>query len=420
VIVLALGALVVTLGMSIYSQFLFLSLPRFFGSLSVAYWGGDPSIWFGSFIAMAILWPLTGWLSDRYGRKMFIVLAFFAFSLLAFLYPIMVVFPLVYVTSLGGFLSSMYRPAYNALLADSVETRRRGVAFGTTSGILYIGSLAAPTVGSALFSAWGFSGVFYASGLIMLSGAVLCLLLLAEPAQARVIRESHLGDYGSGRETARGRDPEEASRKGNANSVKSVPGLVNGNWIKVIITLIAISILLSSISISFRLAFSSLVFSYMGSGFIQIVEVWIVLLSLFSLVVGGVLADRWGRRKTLLNILKLGIALSLVFSVGLVASYLWFFVGMMSLVTFLGSAFSPVVYALVSDITPFSRRGLAYGLLILGVGVGQTVMFMLIGVLLPASIGLNGIPVLFALVFVFIIMATILSILGVEEPEMAF
>jgi hypothetical protein len=56
----------------------------------------------------------------------------------------------------------------------------------------------------------------------------------------------------------------------------------------------------------------------------------------------------------------------------------------------------------------------------LGIGIGQLVLTFSFGILLPTLYGLNGLPVIFALTLVFIIIATILAGAGVVEPKTAY
>lgn len=131
VIVLALAALCVTLGLYMTYQILFLYLINVYGTFEAAY---GLSGKFGTLYLIAelalipILLPVMGWISDRSGRKKIIVPAFFLYSFIAFLYPTILVAPLLFYTLISDFLSSTYYPAYNALIADSVKTHKRGVA----------------------------------------------------------------------------------------------------------------------------------------------------------------------------------------------------------------------------------------------------------------------------------------------------
>jgi MFS family permease len=166
-----------------------------------------------------------------------------------------------------------------------------------------------------------------------------------------------------------------------------------------------------------------MVFDYASgdSGLLSGVQLWLSLIGVSSLVVGGVLADLIGRKGTLLVILEIAIALSLVMSVVFVVElYFWFFIAMISVATFVSGALTPVVFALLADITPARRRGLTYGLVILGIGIGQLLLAILTGFLYPTLFGLNGLLATFGITLVLTIVATILVGAGVVEPETAY
>lgn len=192
VIVLALGTLSVTLGLNMIYRILFLYLLNVYGTFEAAYGfgGAFAAVYLIAELALLpILLPVMGWISDRSGRKKIIVPVFFLYSFIAFLYPTILVAPLLFYSLISGFLSSTYQPAYNALIADSVKTQRRGATFGTIAGILSLVPLVGPFIANAVASGWNFSGVFYSSAVIILAGAVLCLVFLIEPTQARTNQE---------------------------------------------------------------------------------------------------------------------------------------------------------------------------------------------------------------------------------------
>jgi ACDE family multidrug resistance protein len=421
VIVIALGTLAVTLGLGIFYQTLSIYL------LFTAYGYSNPSAIIIYFIVTLIvtpaLWPVMGWLSDRFGRKKVIVPAFFVYSFVAFLYPSIVVFPLLFFYSITGILSAMTVPASNALIADSVKTNRRGAAFGATAAVYSLGSFIVPAIANAVFYGWNFSGVFYSGAVIMFSGAVLCLLFLVEPTQSRITQQGKTTDSDLRKGNASAKDRGKISLNKDPGNAGSTTGLDKSSRRIVIISLITISFLLPFTLSLMRLLQTMMVFDYASgdSGLLSGVQLWLSLIGVSSLVVGGVLADLIGRKRTLLVILEIAIALSLVMSVVFVVElYFWFFIAMISVATFVSGALTPVVFALLADITPARRRGLTYGLVILGIGIGQLLLAILTGFLYPTLFGLNGLLATFGITLVLTIVATILVGAGVVEPETAY
>jgi MFS family permease len=104
--------------------------------------------------------------------------------------------------------------------------------------------------------------------------------------------------------------------------------------------------------------------------------------SILAGLTGGVLADRHGRRLTLIISLLGGAAASL--GIGFARS-----LGMISLLTFLlgwlGEMYRPAVAALISDVVPPEKRTRAFGLLYWVVNLGFAVAMTLGGVLASTS-----------------------------------
>lgn len=421
VIVLAVGTLSVALGLGMTNQVLFPYLHNVYGTMEASLGFGLPL--FGvaylivEFALVPILLPVMGWISDRSGRKKIIVLAFFLNSFVAFLYPTILVAPLIFYYLISGFISSAYSPAYDALIADNVRTHRRGTTFGTITGALSLAALVGPIVATAILYQWNFSGVFYSSAVISLAGAVLCLLFLVEPPQARSNREIQVRVSGSRKVNMRFEDLEQANDQKEAKNPDSTPGLaMSDRWI-VIISLIIVSLFLSFMSSSVRLMFYFIV----GIPSLSGGQSWLSLLAVFSLILGGVLADVLGRKKTLLVVLEVGIGLSLVSSlILLIGQYLWSLIALTSIAIFVSSVSGSVFLALIADITPAKQRGLTYGLVSLGISIGQFVQTILVNVFLPPLYLLSELPVVFALTLASTIVAMILVRAGVKEPETAY
>jgi MFS family permease len=421
VIVLALGTLGVTLGLNMTNRILFLYLLNVYGTFEAAYGFSNAfaAVYLIAQLALIpLVLPVMGWISDRSGRKKIIVPVFLLYSFIAFLYPTIIVAPLLFYSLISGFLSSTYLPAYNALIADSVKTHRRGATFGAIAGILSLVPFVGPFIVNAVASGWNFSGVFYSSAVIILAGAILCLVFLIEPTQARANQEIDTRITDSRKRNTNAENLEQANRQKEAKNPDPVPGLEKSSWRIVIISLIMISIFLSFTSFPMIA-----LLSISGSSILTLADVqsWLSLLEVFSLVLGGVLADLLGRKRTLLIVLEIGVALGLVVSlIFLYGQYFWSSIALMSIATFVSGASATVVLTLVADITAARRRGLTYGFVALGIGIGQLVLTFSFGILLPTLYGLNGLPVIFALTLVFIIIATILAGAGVVEPKTAY
>jgi MFS family permease len=102
-------------------------------------------------VSMVLLTP-AGWLSDKKGERVGIVLGFglIAAAMAIFLNS-RVFFGFAIVWALFGFGSALIDPAYNALISKVVPMRLRGTAFGLFSTSIGLISLPAPYIGAMLW-----------------------------------------------------------------------------------------------------------------------------------------------------------------------------------------------------------------------------------------------------------------------------
>jgi len=138
---------------------------------------------FGGIVSTAML-PLGGWLSDRRGRKVFVVLASVfclaassVFALAGWTHAWRWLLPGVVL--LG--LAAIARPAIDSLTAESATPGARGSAFGLTSTFFAISGVLAPALGGLLAQRFGFLTVLLVG--VAMEAATLGLL-------AVVLRES--------------------------------------------------------------------------------------------------------------------------------------------------------------------------------------------------------------------------------------
>jgi MFS family permease len=110
--------------------------------------------WLSSIYAIATMVLLTpaGWLSDRKGERLGIVLGFglIAAAMAVFLNSkVFIGFAVVW--ALFGFGSALIEPAYNSLISKVVPMKLRGTAFGLLSTSIGLISLPAPYIGAMLW-----------------------------------------------------------------------------------------------------------------------------------------------------------------------------------------------------------------------------------------------------------------------------
>jgi MFS family permease len=129
---------------------------------------------FSGYAAAKILFsPVTGWWSDRKGRRRLLVSGLFLQSAIAFGYLFL---PgpscLIALRFLQGVAAAFIRPVSLAVVGDIAPERREGAAMGTFDISFYAALAVGPVLGGIVKDASGFRGIF-------LSLFCLCLMALA-------------------------------------------------------------------------------------------------------------------------------------------------------------------------------------------------------------------------------------------------
>lgn len=149
-------------------------------------------------IVSAAMLPLGGWLSDRRGRKPFVVLgsalgfaALVTFAVAGWVKEWRLLLPGVVL--LG--LTAIARPVIDCLTAESAASDARGTAFGLTSMGFAVAGVFAPALGGFLANRVGFVAVFLMGATVELILACVMAAALTEtlaPEQRTVPRVSEL------------------------------------------------------------------------------------------------------------------------------------------------------------------------------------------------------------------------------------
>ncbi|HID87306.1 MAG TPA: MFS transporter, partial [Anaerolineae bacterium] len=147
-------------------------------------------------IVTALIQPVSGWLSDRLGRKPLIALGSLLGLLLVLFYILAAVLGdwrwlLPGVVLLGATMVS--RPAESSLIAESAQASRRGMAYSLLMVSWIAPGVFAPTLGGFIADRWGFTPVFLVRfGLEALR--LLLILWLLEETLVRATQDIPLGD----------------------------------------------------------------------------------------------------------------------------------------------------------------------------------------------------------------------------------
>jgi DHA2 family multidrug resistance protein len=171
------------------------SLPHIAGDLSSSQ---NESTWVltSYLVTNAIVMPISGWLSNTFGRKRFFLACITGFtiaSLLCGLAPNLA--SLIVLRALQGAAGGGLQPSGQAILADSFPPEKRGMA----SAIYGIAAVVAPTVGPTL-GGWitdnyDWRWIFLINVPVGIALVFLVMALIRDPAVARSSRPNRSVDW---------------------------------------------------------------------------------------------------------------------------------------------------------------------------------------------------------------------------------
>jgi MFS family permease len=127
--------------------------------------------------------PLTGWLSDRMGRKPVILAGLLVCAAaLPLLFRAAGFSPLLGLSLLLGLGVAAVTPCTTALVADLVKAGRMGSAMGVFGTIWDVGESAGPILAGFLIASAGYGRAFDLIALLMLAAAAVFALSVRDPA----------------------------------------------------------------------------------------------------------------------------------------------------------------------------------------------------------------------------------------------
>jgi DHA1 family multidrug resistance protein-like MFS transporter len=152
----------------------------------------------GFTISQFLVQPFFGGLSDRLGRKPFMVGGLACYGVVASLYVLATSLPQVFfIRLLHGVGAGMIWPALSAFILDQSPKERRGETMGVLSGMEMIGFAAGPLLGGTLYSLGGMSFPFWGcSFLAFLSTAMIWRFIQEKPSRHLEPKTRFLDRYG--------------------------------------------------------------------------------------------------------------------------------------------------------------------------------------------------------------------------------
>lgn len=377
------------------------SVPYIYFSLYVEELGGSPfiigMISFVSFIALASVQFLGGYLADAYGRRWLIVSMTFGMALSNLIFAFAPSWELILVGVLIQNLCLIYQPALMAMTADSVPSEKRGMGFSMIMFLSNLASLASPIIAGVLFLHYGtFEGVRI--GFLIVTGFFLV---------AAVVRIKL-------KETLKTTTTKSKNAK---NVLKSYPQAVKEGlsvWRLLPRSMFFLFLINCIGSFSYALMDSYMVLYAIQSLGVEefewaVLMVWLTTIMILGALPCGKLVDKYGRAKPLLISWLVYVPFPLLFIYGnLPMLYVGFFLFGVS-----NALFMPGYSAMEADLVPKELRGKE-------VGCNQFVTYVLmaIGGLTGGFLYENVYPAFpFFVAFTLVIVCTLLQILLIREPD---
>ncbi|MEM7821254.1 MAG: MFS transporter [Candidatus Aenigmatarchaeota archaeon] len=151
-----------------------------FGPVYLLYYqkiGGysEISMAFGIFwIALALMEIPFGYLSDRFDRKIFIIIGGILTSFVSLFYIfIKTVFELYLLEFLSGVATSIQKPSLQSLISEMASKKERGKIFGLFSSTVNLSYGVASLLSGILIGIFGISSIFIVSSLFQLTSTLI-------------------------------------------------------------------------------------------------------------------------------------------------------------------------------------------------------------------------------------------------------
>src|SRR5579863_9340321 len=164
------------------------SLPHIAGSLSA---GVDESTWVltSYLVSNAIVLPLTGWLSNVFGRKQFYVACVAIFTVSSFFCGLAPSLPmLVFFRVLQGAGGGGLQPISQAILVDSFPREKQGMAMAVYGMGVVVAPTIGPTLGGWITDSFSWRWIFFLNVPIGVLSVLMTSLLIKDPSH--LIRRS--------------------------------------------------------------------------------------------------------------------------------------------------------------------------------------------------------------------------------------
>jgi DHA1 family multidrug resistance protein-like MFS transporter len=308
-------------------------------------WAGVAAASFA--IAMGVMAPIWGTLSDRFGYRLMIQRAFFGAGIsLGAIAFVQTPEQMIALRILHGALTGVFT-GIATLVSLTAPQQHLGTVLGLMQAALFLGIALGPLLGGVFADVFGLRAAFGVTGLVLSLSGILIAFVVQEPP--RTVEEAATAEA-------------DTDNRADAGRLRRQLLMVVGLMATVRLANVApnpiLPLFVQSILESPEYLASTVGLMLAATG----------VASTFSAIVVGRLADRIGRRAALLGCCVLT---ALLCPLHVLVGTIWQLVVLRTLVGLAQGGMTTALQALLVDITPPSRRGAAFGWITTASSIGN-------------------------------------------------
>ncbi len=174
------------------------ALPHIAGSLGASY---DQATWIltSYLVSNAIVLPISGWISNRIGRKRFYMMCVALFTVSSFLCGLATSLPmLIFFRVVQGVGGGGLQPSERAILADTFAPEKRSMAFAMYGMAVVVAPAIGPTIGGWITDNYDWRWIFFLNIPIGIISLLLTHRIVEDPPYLKRIRKRAGGVDGIG------------------------------------------------------------------------------------------------------------------------------------------------------------------------------------------------------------------------------
>ena len=301
-------------------------------------------------IGMAIMAPIWGMLSDRFGRKSMMLRAVFAAFVVLTLMGLATTPSQILILRVVQGLFTGTVTAATTLIATNTPDHRMSYALGFLSSSTFLGYSTGPVIGGFIAESLGYQITFFIGAAMMLVNFVVVLLVVKEKKAVDVHEDEVVG-------------------------VSNEPILSGKIFIGLMASLLALLFVLR-MSRSMFLPFLPLYVQEVRGTIVGSSRVTGAISGLagFATAFSGIMIGRLGDRMSKLKLIRMSMAISLVIAIPLLFVHnLTVFAIIYSMLMLAAGGIEPLVMSITSRNTPKAKRGFLFGIQAMVASVGWSI-----------------------------------------------